>query len=127
MAHTTVSWSDIAQYFDELLDEAGGLLSPKDHDQLLFDDLTFERSRRYFWAIDALSTFIERIQEVLEAFTTYKKILDDYLIGLQATSVRESIYQQLEIAELEVKRLESQLRRFQSHLHRSELLRDGVS
>ena len=30
-------------------------MDPSEHDNLLFDDGAFSRSRRYFWAIDCLS------------------------------------------------------------------------
>ena len=30
-------------------------MEPNEHDNLLFDDGAFSRSRRYFWAIDCLS------------------------------------------------------------------------
>ncbi|MCJ1240966.1 hypothetical protein MMC14_008970 [Varicellaria rhodocarpa] len=68
--YTTESWDAVAQYVNHLLDEAGTLISPKDHDRLLFNDPTLKLSRLYFWAINVLSTYIDRIQEVIEAFDT---------------------------------------------------------
>ena len=124
--YAAYAWGEIIVYIDQLLDEAGALISPEDHDKLLFDDPTFKRSRLYFWAIDALSTFIERIQEVIDTFNTYEKTLINYLNALESDSVRNSISQQRREAIGKVDILESHRRRFGNHLERIKLLRDKV-
>ena len=65
METAVTEWGKMASYFDKLLDGTNTLLSPKVHDHLLFDDSTFQRSRLYFWANDALSDFIDRIKNLI--------------------------------------------------------------
>jgi hypothetical protein len=49
-------WENIAAYFARLVVHHKDVLSDPDaHDNLLFDDDSFSRSRRYFWAINYLA------------------------------------------------------------------------
>lgn len=48
-------WLDIAEYFAWLIGHRDILSDPDAHDSLLFDDDSFSRSRRYFWAINYLA------------------------------------------------------------------------
>jgi hypothetical protein len=48
-------WSDIFDYFSLLIGHRNSLPDPDAHDSLLFDDDSFSRSRRYFWAINYLA------------------------------------------------------------------------
>lgn len=49
-------WEKIAGYFAWLVGHHKEILSDPDaHDSLLFDDDSFSRSRRYFWAINYLA------------------------------------------------------------------------
>jgi hypothetical protein len=49
-------WEKIAEYFAWLVGHHKDILSDPDaHDSLLFDDDSFSRSRRYFWAINYLA------------------------------------------------------------------------
>lgn len=56
-------WCEIHIYMGGRFGEAdtSALLQHDRHDQLLFDDITFSRSRRYFWAISALKVFEDTI------------------------------------------------------------------
>lgn len=54
MADFTPS-TEFQNFFDYALDGGDSLMEPSEHDNLLFDDGAFSRSRRYFWAIDCLS------------------------------------------------------------------------
>lgn len=53
----TQRWADFLSYFDYILDGGDSLMNPAEHDNLLFDDAAFGRSRKYFWAIDCLTEF----------------------------------------------------------------------
>jgi hypothetical protein len=44
-------------YFDEFADDRKDFLDPRLHDNLLVDDKSFSRSRKYFWALSCLSGF----------------------------------------------------------------------
>jgi hypothetical protein len=48
-------WEKILEYFTWLLGHRDTLSEPDAHDSLLFDDDSFSRSRRYFWAINYLA------------------------------------------------------------------------
>ena len=48
-------WEKILEYFTWLLGHRDTLSDPDAHDSLLFDDDSFSRSRRYFWAINYLA------------------------------------------------------------------------
>ncbi len=48
-------WDRIAEYFSKLLGHRDTLSDPDAHDSLLFDDDSFSRSRKYFWAINYLA------------------------------------------------------------------------
>ena len=47
-------WSDLLGYFDHIISEKHAFLDPERHDNLLSDDETFSRSKKYFWAITTL-------------------------------------------------------------------------
>lgn len=120
------SWDGVARYFEKLLNEAETLLSPNEHDMLLIEDSTFKRSRRYFWAIDALSNFTGRITEIVEAWEQYKRE-ELLLLGADDPSDEGKVIRDsLEKAELEIKSLTTTNQRLESHLKRTERLRDGV-
>ncbi|SPO02002.1 uncharacterized protein DNG_04675 [Cephalotrichum gorgonifer] len=56
---------------EDLLDEGDAILNPQKHDDLLFDDSTFSRSRRYFWAADSLDTFLASISDTLNQWNMW--------------------------------------------------------
>jgi hypothetical protein len=54
-------WLGIAEYFAWLIGHRDALADPEIHDSLLFDDASFSRSRRYFWAINYLAELDDSI------------------------------------------------------------------
>ncbi len=54
-------WLGITEYFAWLIGHRDALADPEVHDSLLFDDASFSRSRRYFWAINYLAELDESI------------------------------------------------------------------
>jgi hypothetical protein len=54
-------WLAITEYFAWLIGHRDALADPEIHDSLLFDDASFSRSRRYFWAINYLAELDEGI------------------------------------------------------------------
>ena len=68
----TARWADFLSYFDYILDGGDSLMKPTEHDNLLFDDGAFSRSRRYFWAIDCLSEFELSITDNITQWELYK-------------------------------------------------------
>jgi hypothetical protein len=54
-------WLAITEYFAWLIGHREALADPEAHDSLLFDDASFSRSRRYFWAINYLAELDDSI------------------------------------------------------------------
>jgi len=54
-------WLAITEYFAWLIGHRDALTDPEIHDSLLFDDASFSRSRRYFWAINYLAELDDSI------------------------------------------------------------------
>lgn len=65
-------WASFQAYFDFILDSRDSLMKPSEHDNLLFDDGAFSRSRKYFWAIDCLAEFDNCISDNLLQWDLYK-------------------------------------------------------
>jgi len=95
-------WEKIAEYFAWLVGHHKDILSDPDaHDSLLFDDDSFSRSRRYFWAINYLAELDISISGnivELEKFAKKERSgpLRDQLIQLQF--LRERLRDQREEA-----------------------------
>ncbi|KAF7934034.1 uncharacterized protein EAE97_008394 [Botrytis byssoidea] len=68
VSHMIQKWEQILEYFDNLIIEKIAFLDPLKHDNLLVDDETFSRSKRYFWVISTLkeldAVISENIQQV---------------------------------------------------------------
>ena len=126
-------WQKMASYFDNLLSDdllnkaESTLLSPDKHDMLLFEDESFSRSRKYFWVLDAISTFIDKISETLDVWKRYQTYSVDPFLRIDDWKERGRFLLDLEAAEAEVARLEAARQRLEKHLERTKLLRDGVS
>ncbi|MCJ1477486.1 hypothetical protein MMC13_006158 [Lambiella insularis] len=65
-------WTDFQSFFEYILDSGDALMQPTKHDNLLFDDGSFSRSRRYFWAIDCLSEFEKNITDNLTQWELWR-------------------------------------------------------
>ena len=69
-------WRNILGYICRLLQDDRKLttiLSPEIHDGLLFEDETYSRSRKYFWAIDALEVFEESIMRTVSDWYEFRR------------------------------------------------------
>ena len=123
---TLKEWRKTAVYFDELLDGTNTSLSPDEHDTLLFEDSTFRRSRKYFWAIDALSNLSERITELIQTWNEYKNSDLPSSPSSSSRSEIQVIKALINFAGREIIEVNSVKDRFKSYLERTKLLRDGV-
>jgi hypothetical protein len=59
------AWEGIRTHFSMILGDQDTILDPQGHDELLFDDDTFSRSRLYFWAMDSLDKFLMQIENTI--------------------------------------------------------------
>lgn len=114
-------WADFLSYFDYILDGGDSLMKPAEHDNLLFDDGAFSRSRRYFWAIDCLSEFENDITDNLTQWELYKAVRVPSMNDLPELDQR-----QLAFAERQYGVLQNQRESFRQKLASTKALRDAV-
>lgn len=117
-------WAAFQSYFDYILDGGDSLMQPNEHDNLLFDDGAFSRSRRYFWAIDCLSEFESCISDNIAQWEMYKQarvtplFSSNILPDLDLTQFRN--------AERQYHILQNQREYFRRKLASTKALRDAV-
>lgn len=119
LARISERWADFQSFFDYILDDGDSLMQPPNHDNLLFDDGSFSRSRRYFWAINCLSEFENAITDNITQWELYKAalpILDNDLDNIQYRN-----------AERQCRVLQNQREYFRQKLASTRALRDAVS
>ena len=82
LRQATLCLSSIREGYEQLLDkiesnvgDRDGILDPDNHGKLLIEDQSFERSRRYFWTIDALDTFSGTLKESIKTFEQFMDAL----------------------------------------------------
>ena len=114
-------WADFLSYFDYILDGGDSLMKPAEHDNLLFDDGAFSRSRRYFWAIDCLSEFEVSITDNIIQWELYKAARVPSMKDLPERDQR-----QLSFAERQYRVLQNQRESFRQKLASTKALRDAV-
>ena len=114
-------WADFLSYFDYILDGGDSLMKPAEHDNLLFDDGAFSRSRRYFWAIDCLSGFELVITDNITQWELYKAVRVPLMNDLPAHDQR-----QLAFAERQYRVLQNQRESLRQKLASTRALRDAV-
>ncbi|KAI4184358.1 MAG: hypothetical protein L6R41_004793 [Letrouitia leprolyta] len=118
LARISERWAEFQSFFDYILDSGDSLMQPTDHDNLLFDDGSFSRSRRYFWAIDCLSEFETSISDNINQWELYKAalpILDNDLDNIQYKN-----------AERQCRLLQNQREYFRQKLASTRALRDAL-
>lgn len=114
-------WADFIIYFDYILDGGDSLMKPAEHDNLLFDDGAFSRSRRYFWAIDCLSEFELSIADNITQWELYKTARVPSMTDLPEYDRRQFIF-----AERQYRVLQNQRELFRQKLALTKALRDAV-
>lgn len=117
----TQRWAEFLSYFEYILDGGDSLMKPAEHDNLLFDDGAFSRSRRYFWAIDCLNEFEIHITDNITQWELYKAARVPPIYQLPALDQR-----QLAIAERHYRVLQNQRESFRQKLASTKALRDAV-
>ena len=118
-------WADFQTFFDFILDNGDSLMQPSEHDNLLFDDGAFSRSRRYFWAIDCLSEFDLCITDNLVQWELYKTARIQPLLDAESLPGLDRV--QLKNAERQYHILQNQREYFRHKLTSTKALRDAVS
>lgn len=124
LERVTGRWTEFQSFFDFILDGGDALMKPADHDNLLFDDGAFSRSRRYFWAIDCLSEFELCISDDIVQWELYKKARIEPFLTAQI--LPELDFLQFKNAEKQYKILQNQREYFRQKLASTRALRDAV-
>jgi hypothetical protein len=62
-------WAALDEYFEKLLEE--DFMDPRQYAKLLFDDESFSRSQKYFWAIGCLTEFDASITDNIKQLDLY--------------------------------------------------------
>ena len=114
-------WADFLSYFDYILDSGDFLMKPAEHDNLLFDDGAFSRSRRYFWAIDCLSEFELSITDNINQWELHKAARVSSIDHLPELDQRQFVF-----AERQYRVLQNQRESFRQKLASTKALRDAV-
>jgi hypothetical protein len=125
------STREILEYVDTLLDSGDDvLLDPKKHDDLLFDDDVFSRSRKYWWARNLLDALKENIQKNLKAYGEFVDHLILPIVNTRPdTESREwnALCSRNDWGIKMVESLKELLTRSDSQRERAEVLRNAVS
>lgn len=116
-------WADFQAFFEYILDSGDSIMQPTRHDNLLFDDGSFSRSRRYFWAIDCLAEFDLSITDNITQWELYRA---SRLSGIEP-SLPELDYLQYKNADKQYNILINQREYFRQKLASTKALRDAVS
>ncbi|KAL8818993.1 MAG: hypothetical protein Q9223_002492 [Gallowayella weberi] len=111
-------WTEFQSFFDYILDSGDSLMQPNEHDNLLFDDGSFSRSRRYFWAIDCLSEFENAITDNINQWELYRAALPVLDNDLDQIQYRK--------AEQQCRVLQNQREYFRQKLASTRALRDAL-
>ncbi|KAL6720536.1 hypothetical protein ACLMJK_002460 [Lecanora helva] len=117
----TQRWADFLSYFDYILDGGDSLMKPAEHDNLLFDDGAFSRSRKYFWAIDCLSEFEISITDNIVQWEQYKAARLPQTVELPDIDRRQLIF-----ADRQYRVLQNQRESFRQKLTSTKALRDAL-
>jgi hypothetical protein len=131
-----VSTDDILDYIDKILDIRDDiLLDPRKHDQLLFDDDSFSRSRKYWWASNLLVVLRQKIEDSRKL---HQQLVDDLIVPIIGIATDPKVSRDTStwpngLAEVEDRaakaygRLGKLLDRIDVQQKRVDALRDGVS
>lgn len=135
------AWESMRDHFRMILDDQNTMMDPQKHDELLFDDDAFSRSRLYFWAVDSLELFIAQIKDTISQWedfwvarekmivtfykVTYHRMYDSD-IGSDEWQWRE-YNSHLRQVEDQINRLKDYQAQFESFQAKTLALREGVS
>jgi len=68
-------WTEISEYVEQFIAGRDTFLHERRHDQLLFDDDSFTRSRQYSWVITSTGEFILIINKTINHYESLSKRL----------------------------------------------------
>jgi len=116
---------EIADYLENMLDIGDNVLyDPNEHDRLLFDDDTFSSSRKYWWAMDMLSTIRQNVEQCLLA---HNEMYNDLIWPAKMTTpLPPGLENADRRAGIAYTNLQELLKRFVTQQTRVDALRSGL-
>ena len=117
-------WQDFQVFFNYILDGGDSFMKPAEHDNLLFDDASFSRSRKYFWAIDCLSEFVTSIADNINQWELFREARVEPLMRIHALPDLDQ--QMFRNVEKQYRILINQRKYFQQKLTSTVALRDAL-
>ncbi|KAM0187709.1 hypothetical protein ACHAPI_011029 [Fusarium lateritium] len=127
-------WSSVQVALSPIIDHDPLFLDPNQHDNLLSDDDTFSRSRRYFWVVSCLESFQAVIDDAIEEWEKFRAEWPNMMMGIdpaEESSTTETSQEMtrrvLDEIETQVDRLRDISARFESSRDKTKVLREGAS
>jgi hypothetical protein len=119
------AWEALVRYFDKFADDRKDFLDPRMHDNLLVDDESFTRLRKYFWALSYLSELNLYIGSAIHQWKGSRDTWEKRFPELDPGSWARAQEQMTEIDPL-CEKLQAIRIRFQQHHKNITALRDGL-
>ncbi|KAI1098319.1 hypothetical protein F4804DRAFT_128427 [Jackrogersella minutella] len=129
------SWETMRNHLNRILDNDDTIVTSQEHDELLFDDDTFSRSRRYFWAVDSLQVFIAQIDDTIRQWDNFWEAKQDMIrtfeeVWWQRINSQPKVYrasdEDLEYVREQTSRLKDFKEQFTMFQDRTHALRNGL-
>lgn len=130
LGYASFGWERLARHIDELLGTGKEIFDTEAHDNLIFDDNLYTRSRRYFWVINC----IDKVGNLVHANTqTYMEARDRVFRPFIDKLERDRKYHFKGLLEMYLRycegwtnKLESIKIQFREQRTKAVALRDGV-
>ncbi|KAM5369088.1 hypothetical protein ACJZ2D_009183 [Fusarium nematophilum] len=120
------AWDAIRSSLTSVTDTEPPILDPRQHDDLLFDDDTFSRSRQYFWVVNSLESFKTLIDDAVEEWTRLQGCWPSILQGAEEGEISQEAQELLAGVEAQVARLRELSARFAFTHEKTKALREGL-
>jgi hypothetical protein len=117
-------WKTSLEYFEDLISESDTFLDPERHDNLLSDDETFSRSKKYFWAITTLKELDLSISDNL---LQMQKLLDTEAPKWVESSRKSDLEDARSCLRIRYREIEQIALKLREKRQEAVDLRDGVS
>ena len=125
---TCEGWEPLVRYIDQLLGTGNEIFDIEAHDDLIFDDDLYTRSRRCFWAINCLNESLNLLQRNMKTWTEQR---DDILRPMARKLPSEKTMKQFDMAIEKCDKVLAKLMKVKESFHeqrtKAVALRDGVS
>jgi hypothetical protein len=123
-------WLTLTSHIDSLLGTGEEIFDIETHDNLIFDDDLYTRSRQYFWVINFTNKAEIMVEENVKAWQRFRDdILGPFgkaLEGEGKKELRQELSDAIEACEERSSKLRQILEQFREQRTKAVALRDGV-